>query len=212
MRHVHSIAWLVLSLAAGPAMATTVNLVGKLGTKALVSIDGGKPRLLAVGERAAEGVVLRAFDGQQATFEIDGQLHRVNMGQHYSPPDAPGGATLVLHADSQGHFLAHGTVNGAAIKFLVDTGATLVTLSAADAKRIGIRYHDAPRGYVSTANGSAAAYRVKFDTVRVGNISLHNVDGVVLESAMPYALLGMSFLNRMEMSRDGATMTLRRRY
>ncbi|MBX6394032.1 MAG: hypothetical protein IRY96_11200, partial [Burkholderiales bacterium] len=68
-----------------PGNGDNRHLVGKLGTKALVSIDGGKPRLLAVGERAAEGVVLRAFDGQQATFEIDGQLHRVNMGQHYSP-------------------------------------------------------------------------------------------------------------------------------
>jgi len=194
-----------------PAQAASVNLVGLLGAKALVSIDGGKPQLMAVGDERA-GVVLKAIAGQQAVFEIDGQTHRIAMGQHYATAAPPSGGTVVLHADHQGHFLARGAINGASINFLVDTGATAIALSAADAKRMGINYYNAPRGYVGTANGTALAYRVKFDTVRVGDVTLNNVDGVVLESAMPYALLGMTFLNRMEMNREGTTMTLRRRY
>ena len=134
------------------------------------------------------------------------------MGQHYATAAAPSGGTVVLHADGQGHFVTRGTINGAGISFLVDTGATAIALSAADAKRMGINYYNAPRGYVGTANGTATAYQVKFDTVRIGDVTLTNVDGVVLESTMPYALLGMSFLNRMEMNREGTTMTLRRRY
>lgn len=202
---------LLLCGIAAPASATSVRLVGLLGSKALVAVDGGKPRLMAIGE-SRDGVVLRAVEGQQAVFEIDGQRHRIAMGQHYALATASGDDKVVLQADGQGHFFARGTINGAGINFLVDTGATSVALSAADAKRMGINYYNAPRGYVGTANGTATAYQVKFDTVRIGDVTLTNVDGVVLESAMPYALLGMTFLNRMEMNRDGATMTLRRRY
>ena len=197
---------------ATPAFAASVNLVGLIGNKALVSIDGGKPKMLAAGQRSAEGVMLVAIEGQQATFEIDGQTHRVAMGQHYSAPTESAGSKVVLTADTQGHFVTQGTINGAAITFLVDTGATSVAFSTGEAKRMGIDYHNAPRGHVGTANGTATAYRVKLDTVRIGPVTLNNVDGVVLESAMPVALLGMSFLNRMEMKRDGSTMTLTRRY
>lgn len=203
-------ALLLLSFAAS-AHAANVSLVGLLGGKALVSIDGGKPRTMAVGE-SRDGIVLKAITGQQAVFEIDGRTHRVTMGQHFATAGDSGGTQIVLQADGQGHFFTRGTINGAGVHFLVDTGATSVALSAADAKRMGINYYNAPRGQVSTANGTANAYRVKFDTIRIGDVSLNNVDGLVLESDMPYALLGMSFLNRMEMNRDGATMTLRRRY
>ena len=65
---------------------------------------------------------------------------------------------------------------------------------------------------MSTANGVVPAYRVKLDEVRLGDISLNNVDGVVTIGSQPIVLLGMSFLNRMEMKRDGETMTLKKRF
>ena len=66
---------------------------------------------------------------------------------------------------------------------------------------------------MSTANGVVAAYHVKLDEVRVGTVTLNNVDGIVQpEASMPVVLLGMSFLNRMEMKRDGETMTLKKRF
>ena len=66
---------------------------------------------------------------------------------------------------------------------------------------------------MGTANGTVVVYRVKLDTVRVGDILVNNVDGAVLEGTpMPFALLGMSFLNRMEMKREGQTMVLIRRF
>ena len=209
----HSIATtLFLCGCAPPAFAVSVNLVGLIGNKALVSIDGNKPKMLATGQRSAEGVMLIAIEGQQATFEIDGKTHRVAMGQHYSAPTESASSKVILTADTQGHFVTQGTINGASITFLVDTGATAVAFSTSEAKRMGIDYHKAPRGHVGTANGMATAYRVKLDMVRIGPVTLNNVDGVVLESPMPFALLGMSFLNRMEMKRDGSTMTLTRRF
>jgi aspartyl protease family protein len=199
--------------ATGPAAAADVNVVGLFGSKAVVSINGGPPRTMSVGQKAPEGVALVAVDRESATFEIDGTRRTLRMGQAYSAPGGGGGGQrTVLKADGRGHFLAEGQVNGGAIRFLVDTGATLVALSAADAKRLGVSYLDAPRGVVNTANGSAVAYKVKLDTVRVGEITLNNLDAVVLESGLSLALLGMSFLNRTEMTREGETMVLLKRF
>jgi aspartyl protease family protein len=98
------------------------------------------------------------------------------------------------------------------VRFNLDTGATVVALPGADANRLGIDYRKGRAGLIDTANGPARAWQVPLDTVRVGNIELHNVEAVVVESGLEVALLGMTFLNRVEMQRDGATMTLIRRY
>jgi len=88
----------------------------------------------------------------------------------------------------------------------------MIALPGSDANRLGISYRRGDVTTVQTAGGPTSAYRVKFDSVRVGGIELSNVDGVVVESGLPVALLGMTFLNRVEMTRDGDRMTLTRRY
>jgi aspartyl protease family protein len=198
VRQANSIAILMLALAAaGPSAAADVSVVGLFGNKAVVSIDGGQPRTLRVGQKTAEGVALVAVDGESATFEVDGKRRTLKMGQAYSGrATGSGNQRTVLKADGRGHFVADGQVNGATVRFLVDTGATLIALPATEAKRMGVSYLNAPRGVVSTANGSAAAYKVKLDTVRVGDITINNVDAVVIENGLAIPLLGMSFLNR----------------
>ncbi|HEX8963083.1 MAG TPA: retropepsin-like aspartic protease, partial [Rhodocyclaceae bacterium] len=94
----------------------------------------------------------------------------------------------------------------------VDTGATFVALSAADAARAGIDYRKGEQGAISTANGVVRAWRVPGATVSLGDITLHQVEVSVTESGLPIGLLGMSFLNRLEMKRDGDTMTLKKRF
>lgn len=194
------------------AQAASVNLIGTFGSKALLSIDGSAPRSYAVGQKSAEGITVIAVEHGTATLEIEGQRRTLQMGQHYAADSKAANASVTLMADDRGHFVTQGTINGSSISFLVDTGASLIAIPAADARRMGLNYHHAPRGMVSTANGLAPAYRLKLDTVRVGPITLNNVDAVVLEGGMPNALLGMSFLNRMQMQRDGERMTLTRRY
>ena len=95
---------------------------------------------------------------------------------------------------------------------LVDTGATMVALPAADAVRFGINYKNGRPAYVNTANGAVPAYLVKLDSVKVGDIELHQVDAVVQEQGLPIILLGMSFLNRTEMRREGEQMVLTKRF
>jgi aspartyl protease family protein len=211
-----SIAVLALGLAlAAPAAATDVTVVGLSSSRASVSINGGSPRWLAVGQRSPEGVLLVAVDREAATFEIDGKRRALRMNQAYvAARSASGGGSgsVTLKADARGHFVADGQVNGGTVRFLVDTGATTIALPAADAKRLGIDYLKGERGMVQTANGTAHAYRVKLDTVRIGDITINGVDGVVLEGGLQTALLGMSFLNRTEMKRDGESMVLTKRF
>ena len=202
-----------LSFGALAAHATDVGLAGVFPGKALISIDGGAPRTVAVGVRTEEGVKVLAVDADGATIEVNGRKRVLRVGQNVTA-QGPGNASAsaVLTADAAGHFVTTGVINGRSVRFLVDTGASFVSLGAGDAQRIGV---DARRGepaVVNTANGQANVWRVKLDSVRVGDIVLNNVDGLVHQQDMPMVLLGMSFLNRMEMQRDGQTMTLKQRY
>lgn len=202
-------------LASAPAAAADIHVVALTAGKAVVSINGGKPRTLAVGQ-VFEGVKLVSADSQSATFEVEGQRSTLGPGEGAAVATTAfksSGDTATLIADSSGHFITMGVVNGTTLRFLVDTGATAVVLSSADARRAGVNYLAGTRSFTQTANGVIPVYNVKLDTLRVGDITVNNVDATVIEGErLPIALLGMSFLNRMEMRRDGTTMTLIRRY
>lgn len=202
-----------LALAAPPALATDVQLVGTFGDKAAVlSIDGAAPKTVRVGQRHG-GVAVLAVEGDRATVEIDGRRRVIRRGQQVRAESAADTRqSVVLSADGRGHFMADGSVNGGVVRFVVDTGASSVVLPAQDADRLGIDYRKGQRGLVQTASGSAVAWRVSLDRVRLGGIELHQVEAVVIEKGLDIVLLGMSFLNRVEMRRDGDTMTLTRRY
>ncbi|MBR0564605.1 TIGR02281 family clan AA aspartic protease [Azoarcus sp. L1K30] len=201
---------------ASPAIcaAAEVAVAGVLGTRAAVLvIDGGSPRTLAIGQRSPEGVRLLAIEGEVAVVEVDKVRERVRLGERVVRRAADGrDASVHLEADGQGHFLTTGRINGASVRFLVDTGASVVSIGRADARRLGIDLTRATLGRTQTANGVVNVWRVKLDSVQLGELSLNDVDAVVLENDMPLILLGMSFLNRMEMARDGNRLVLRRRY
>jgi aspartyl protease family protein len=203
-------------LAAAAAAAADIHVVALTAGKAVVSINGGKPRTLAVGQVSPEGVKLLSADSQSATFEVEGQRRTLGPGEGAAVATTAFKAssdTATLIADSAGHFITTGVVNGTTLRFLVDTGATSVVLSSADARRAGINYLTGARSFTQTANGVIPVYNVKLDTIKVGEITLNAVDAAVIEGErLPIALLGMSFLNRMEMRRDGTTMTLIRKY
>jgi len=196
------------------AWAADVSVIGLFPNKAVVVLDGGAPRVLTVGQPPVSGVALVSSDRESATFLIDGQKKTLKIGQHHGgPAKAPSAQSATLTANAQGHFLVEGQVNGGAVRFLVDTGATQVSLSSADATRLGIDYRKGQPALMGTANGTAMAYKVTLTSVRVGDIEVNSIEAAVLEgSQMPFALLGMSFLNRMEMKREGQVMILTRRF
>lgn len=210
----HSIAVAAGLLAAAAAGAADVALAGLLPGRAVVVVNGGNPRTLSVGGKTPEGVKLLAVEDGAALFEIDGKKERLVLGAHaVSSGGAGGGSSVTLTADSRGQFFTQGSVNGAPVRFVVDTGATYVALGASDAVRAGIDYRNKGQpGQAMTANGVIRSWRVPGNSVRLGDITLHEVDVAVQENNMPVVLLGMSFLNRVEMKRAGDTMTLKKRY
>lgn len=214
MRFHHSIALTLAGLlASAAANATQVVVVGVFPNKAAVQIDGGTPRTLSVGQKTPEGVTLLSVERNAATFDIAGKQARLAMGQAHSAGPGPTAPAVVLNADSRGHFFTDAQVNGRPIRFVVDTGATLIAIPAAQAQRLSLDYRKGDRVTLNTANGPVPGYRISLDTVRMGEVTVNGVDAVVLEGApLPVSLLGMSFLNRMEMKRVGQTMTLIKRY
>jgi aspartyl protease family protein len=207
------LAALVAGIPAGAA-ATDVNVIGLFPGKAVVVVNRGAPRTMSVGDRTSEGVRLLSVDSGSATFEVDGKRERLEMGTHFET-GAPSGAlgSAKVPADSLGLFVASGQVNGAYMRFVVDTGATYVAIPASEAQRLGIDLRSAQRGATMTANGPVAVYKVNLDSVTVGGITLYNVEATVHPMpGMNVGLLGMSFLNRTEMKREGDTLTLTKRY
>jgi len=193
-----------------------ITVVGLSSGKAVVFLgNGGKPRVLRDGEALANGMKLIKATPETALFEINGKRRSLPLGTSQlsaARSNFTASSSVTLVADARGHFLTTGSVNGATVQFLVDTGATMVSMSVADARRIGINYLDGQRGQTRTANGVVGVYRVTLDTVKLGDITLNNVDALVHDTEMPFLLLGMSFLNRVEMKREGTDLTLTKRY
>jgi len=184
-----------------------------IGDKAAVlAVSGGEPKTVKVGQ-TWNGVTIISVEKTHATVETDGKRRILTLGQHYrSGPGSSTQARVTLAADTRGHFVTEAAVNGIPLRVVVDTGASSVVLSGDDATRLGLDWRKGARRMMQTANGATPGYGVVLDRVRVGGIELQAVDGVVVEHGLGIGLLGMSFLNRVEMQRDGDRMTLIRRF
>lgn len=197
------------------SQAQSVALTGMLGGKALLVIDGGRPLVMAPGE-ARLGVKLVSTAGQQAVVDVAGKHLTLRVGDAPASVGGDAGAAgtgkVVLTADGNGHFFSMGQINGQAVQFLVDTGATVVSLSTAQAERLDLNYRAGQPTRVGTANGDSVGWRVKLDAVRLGEVTLRQVDAVVVPANMPYVLLGNSFLTRFQMNRNNDQLVLLRRY
>ena len=203
-----------LALAAG-AGAQSVSLQGMLGQKALLIVDGGAPHSVAPGE-TWQGVTVLSTLGDQAVVRIKGRQHTLRMGE--SPASVGGsvgaarGNKIVLTTGSGGHFLSQGTINGRAVQFMVDTGASMIGMGVTEAERVGLDYKAGRQVRMQTANGVSSGWLVKLASVRIGDVELYEVDAVVGAQSMPYVLLGNSFLSRFQMHRDNEQMVLERRF
>jgi len=199
--------------AALPAGATDVTVIGLFPNMAVVTIDRGSPKTLKVGERTSEGVLLVSVANGNAVLEIDGKRQTLEMGQHFETPAMSSARTSVtLAQDSRGHFRTDAQVNGAHLRFLVDTGATTVMIPMSEAQRLGIDWVNGAPISMRVADGRVLrGYRVSLETVSVGEVTLYNVEAVV-SPGTGEPLLGMSFLSRTEMRNDGQSLVLTKRY
>lgn len=195
----------------GHANATEVALVGVFPGKAVLVVDGGNPRTVGAGQTVA-GVKLVSVDQESAVVDINGKRSRLLVGERPVALASAEGKSILLQADSRGHFMTAGSINGASMQFMVDTGASSVAMGPSAATQAGIIYTQGTPGAASTANGVTRTWRVKLDTLKIGDITLRNVDAVVMSQEMPVVLLGMSFLKRMDMKQENSTLLLKQRY
>lgn len=203
--------WLVAPSVAGAANKFALQALFK--DKAIIVIDGAR-RVLKTGDTSPEGVKLVATDTREetATVAMDGKTQVLRLGTVVAASTA-GKGLVTLYTGGGAHFYADGYLNDAAVKFLVDTGATIVAINSHDAERAGIDYkRTGKQEVVATASGMARSYAIKIARVRVGEITLHNVDASVIEGRFPLQpLLGMSFLGQLDMRHENDKLELRQR-
>lgn len=199
-----------LATAAGPA----ITLQALFKDKAIFVIDGAR-HVLTKGEASPEGVRLLSTDtaAEQAEVDVAGRREVIKLGMVMNGFQPITRAAVTLWAGTGGHFYADGMINGQPVHFLVDTGATMIALSGDQARRLGIDYRRNGRpGTAATAGGIVRSYSLTLEKVEVGPIVLYNVDAGVLDGPYPSeALLGMSFLGRLNMKRDGEQLELSQR-
>jgi aspartyl protease family protein len=202
----------LLASIATAVQASDIGVVGLFPGKAVLVIDGSGPKTFAVGSKVTDDVKLVEASGSTATLEVKGKRQVIGIGEYVSRSAPGANSSVTLKVNPQGHFVAQAQINGGMMTMLVDTGATMIALPASDAARLGVDYKKGRMTMVNTANGAAPAYMVKLNTVKIGDIEMNQVDALVQESGLPFALLGMSFLNRTEMRREGEMMVLTKRF
>ncbi|MBI1889324.1 MAG: TIGR02281 family clan AA aspartic protease [Burkholderiales bacterium] len=194
------------------AEAAGIDLIGLFPGKAVLVIDGGSPKTYAVGGTIGDGMKLISVDASTAVIEDNGRRETLMIGIHHNRITSSGRASVSLDPDSNGHYFVNGQINGGTVRMMVDTGASMIAMPASEAQRLGINYKKGSVGYANTANGVVPIYRVKIDTLKIGDIEVSQVDAAIQEGGLSLTLLGNSFLNRMELKREGVRLTLTKRF
>jgi aspartyl protease family protein len=194
-----------VSLAASAAPTVMVMSLGQ--DRADIVINGVVIRSLRSGQTSPEGVRLISANRAEALIEIAGRQFVFALG-------GTNATQASIRADRAGHFWTKASINGTDATVLIDTGATLVAIPAAEAARMAIQYGPGQRVTIRTAGGAREGYRVTLASIRIGDITLYNVDGVVMAGGaegLEAVVIGMSFLNGVEMYRAGDVLTLTQR-
>jgi len=208
-------AWAVLAgIALLPGLARAVDQVtvsGLFRDRAILDLDG-KTRVLSVGMISPEGVKLISANSREAVLEINGVTRTYALGEHIHGQYAAAmpGASIIIAPDINGMYQVAGSINGFQVSFLIDTGATLISLNRPTALRIGLNYKlDGTRSDSTTASGVVPVWVVKLDRVRIGDIELRDVPASVHDTDFPdVTLLGNSFLQRVQLERQGPLLKL----
>lgn len=201
---------LIIMLAPSAQAIDKLEVQGLFSNKAVILIDGQR-RILAVNETSPEGVKLISADSHGAVLEVEGRQKSYKLGHTVSTAFAERKSQKkIIYKNPAGMYLTYGNINGRSVRFLVDTGASAISMNSEQAEQLGIRYKKTgTRTGVSTASGYANAYRVHLNSVAVGDIKQRNVEAFVIEGEHPGPiLLGMTFLGRLNVEHSGNAMTL----
>ncbi len=200
-----------------------VRVVGLFKNSAMVEF-GGKQKIYRAGQKLSPTIMLIQANPKAAIFLINGKQVKLGLqkasGFNASLVKDPGTDGNVkkkeakIYQNTSGMYRTPGFINGFAVNFLVDTGASQIAMNEAVAKRIGLLYKSsAGRVGVSTAAGNVTAWKARLKKVRVGAIELNNIEALVIKGTGPgEVLLGMSFLSKVKMENNGQLMKLTQKY
>ncbi|WP_087463428.1 retropepsin-like aspartic protease family protein [Oleiphilus messinensis] len=195
------------------AEALRIEIQALFKGKAMISVNGQPGQLMRVGDTGPNGIKLLSATSRIATVEVAGESMEIGLSQTVSTRFAQPQTRYANIARVNAHYPAMGSINGLPVRFLVDTGATIIAMNRQHAKRLGIQFRlEGTPGKVATASGVATYYSVTLDRVKVGEIELTGVEAGVLDGDSPdMILLGMSFLKRLEMvEKDGVLQLIQR--
>jgi len=200
----------LLCALAAASQAQSVAFSGMLGDKALLIIDG-QAKSVAVGS-TVNGVKLLRIDGVQAQIEANGKTQTLRLGGTAVVAGDPGGGggsgRIVLPVGVGGHYTGMAMINGHPAPFVVDTGATMVSMGADVASQLGLDLRNSSAGGAMTANGAVAVRTLTLPKVTVGDVTVYNVQAMVVPQAMPMVLLGNSFLSHFQMHSESSSLVL----
>jgi aspartyl protease family protein len=205
----------LLLAASSDAAVDAVQVLGLFKDRAVVVI-GERQRVLRTGETSPEGVKLLSANAREAVLEVDGRRGTYPLGSRISTQFATAeqrGPSVRVWPAEDGTYTVAGSINGLPVTFLVDTGASKVAMNANQAKRLGIDYRVVGKpSMAATASGVVRTFEVVLDRVKVGEIELRGVEAGVIDGPHPQeVLLGMTFLERLDMNRTGKALELRKR-
>ena len=214
-RSLPALAWALLLVVAPAPAVESVQVLGLFKDRAVVLL-GDRQRVLRPGETSPEGVKLVSANAREAVLEVDGQRATYRLGSRISTRFAGADereTSVRVWPGEDGTYTVAGSIDGFPVTLLIDTGASEVAMNGAQAKRLGIDYRKIGKpSFAATASGVVKTYEVVLKRVRVGEIELQEVEAGVIDGPHPReVLLGMSFLDRLEMSRSGKALELRKR-
>ena len=210
MRSIALLLVMLLLVASHATAAPRLQVVGLFPGAAVLNVDGQR-KLVRVGQTGPGGVQVISADGKGAVLRVEGVERHYDLSRELSAGYAePERKQLSIAKGQGGHYWIAGSINGQPVQFLVDTGATSVAINENQARRLGIDYRVVGKQIVvGTASGTAKAWQVHLNSVKVGAIDVMGVEAVVVEGSAPTeALLGMSFLGRVSWREDQGVLRL----
>ena len=202
-----------LTAAVSAHAVVPVEIVGLFKDRAVIRAGGGE-QLLKVGDTTPAGVTLLSANAQEAVVRWRGEEHTLGLSKQVAGRFAEAQVSEVsIPADDLGQYRIRGAINNHYVDFLIDTGASVVAMSSAQADSLGIDYQRGQRGSVQTAQGNAESYFMALDKITVAGITAHNVQAAIITGRYPVdILLGMSFLKQVSIREQSGVMTLVQNY
>lgn len=193
------------------SFAEEITLLATMGSKAIFQVNGQK-KSLQIGQQVGDAKIISIAADSAVIETNNGRQRRLGLGDGYvasTQTQSDGDSSLVLTPGQGGHYLADVSINGQTQRGIIDTGATHLSMSNKTADLLNINYHAGKPMRSQTANGVINSWLMQIPQLRLGTVTLYNIDLIVRDNNdTGPVLIGMSTLNRFQMKREQDLMIL----